>query len=88
MTLYPLFKSRLDASQTPGQGLVVVTLLNAHRCTSPGGRTMTFSISHHIKGLTLIVISVILNGWMIGSYTGSILTAQDLSDFDQPDSSG
>lgn len=49
---------------------------------------MTFSISHQIKGLTLTVISVILNGWMIGSYTGSILTAQDLSDFDQPDSSG
>lgn len=49
---------------------------------------MTFSISYQIKSLTLIVVSVMLNGWMTGSHTGSILTAEHHSDFDQPDSAG
>jgi hypothetical protein len=49
---------------------------------------MTFSISHQIQTLTLNVVRVMRNGWMTGSYTGSILTAEFLSDFEQPDNAG
>lgn len=43
---------------------------------------MTISLTKQIKLLTLIVVNIMLNGWMTGSYTGGVLTSDHESDYD------
>jgi hypothetical protein len=42
---------------------------------------MSRSISKYFNLLALVLTQLIINGWMIGTYTGGILTAEDTADY-------
>lgn len=42
---------------------------------------MSISNSKLFKLLALVLTHLIINGWMIGSYTGGMLTAEDAADY-------
>ncbi|MCX4191045.1 hypothetical protein [Methylophaga sp. OBS1] len=42
---------------------------------------MSISNSKYFKFLALVLTQLMSNGWMVGSYTGGILTAEESADF-------